>query len=84
MATHRVLKKKRRVEKDALDRRFDSELGAIKRERDKALADAGAAFRKGLEELREQQKKARAKAWAKYDDDREKILKRLGDEAKAA
>lgn len=84
MAAHRVLRKARKAEKDDLDRRFDHELGAIKRERDQALADAGEAFRKGLESLREEQQAARAKAWAKYDAEREKILKKLAVEAKAA
>lgn len=77
MKSPRVLRKARRAAKTELDREFDARLGAIKREREEALAAAGETFRKGLAQLKTDHQAARKQAWDEYDQARNDLLREL-------
>lgn len=82
----RVARKAARVNVTELDRQFNSGIASLKQERDKALADAGVAYDKGLAQLRDDRTAARKAASDTYAEGRTKLLKWLGtkDAKKAA
>jgi hypothetical protein len=73
----RLQRKAARLARKDRDSDRDKELAAARRERDAALAKAGAEFRKRVDEARDEHAKARAKAWETYDRDRARILKEV-------
>lgn len=80
----RLARKAAKVERSAVEREFDVELAKARRERDQALAAAGEAYRKGLEDLKETLTEARATAYRDYDGTRAELVKHYASKERAA
>lgn len=73
----RVARKAERVEKTALDRVFDAELGALRRDRDEANRAANAERDTAIAKAQRDCIDAKKEADKRYEAERAKLLKRL-------
>lgn len=80
----RLARKAARVEKNEFERKLDTELGALKRDRDKELAEASYAYKSGVAELRAVAQKASSEAWAAFQAGRDALVKKLAREEERA